>query len=475
MLSALEVSGDGLRDHPNVIQVADRGISRQQLRLCAGAVAKQVQGMEAVAVHATVSLETVVAITGALIAGTPVVPLSPAFTQATWDRILRETRAAAVLTTGRRFEPTDRPRLAVDLRRRSSASFPAVSPDAIALIGYTRGTTGPPKAVRLSAGAIAASIDAVADAWAWGPDDVVVHGLPMTRPCNLILGIIASLRIGSPLVYTGRPSPTTFAAAEGTLYLGDPPAWNSVTSTLEAARALRSARLLVSGESPLTAREFVRLAELTGHRPVEWYGMAEAMVVTTSRALGDRLPGYVGTPVGGVATRVVDGRGVPVPADGASVGELQVHGPTLFDGYLTDDREGGRHGGWFSTGDLATIGPGGRHRIVGRASVDLIKSGRHRVGATEVEQVLMEHPMVRDAAVTATPHPDLGQQVTAYVVADDGATAQDLIDFVARRLPAYKRPRTVHLTESLPQEVGGKRPDAGRERRDQLPNGSGAG
>src|SRR5699024_4224702 len=125
-----------------------------------------------------------------------------------------------------------------------------------------------------------------------------------------------------------------------------------------------------------------------------------------------------------------------------------LHRPDATAGATTTD-------GWFRTGDIATIDADGWHRIVGRASTDLIKSGGYRIGAGEVENALLAHPGVREAAVVGTPHPDLGEQVTAYVVAD-GVDAQQLIDFVAEGLSAHKRPRTVHLVDGLPRNAMGK-------------------
>jgi fatty acid CoA ligase FadD36 len=140
------------------------------------------------------------------------------------------------------------------------------------------------------------------------------------------------------------------------------------------------------------------------------------------------------------------------------VGELQVSGQTLFAGYLgrpeataaslTED-------GWFHTGDMAVIEPDGMHRIVGRASTDLIKSGGYRVGAGEVENALLDHPAVREAAVVGAAHADLGQQIVAYVVAD-GVSERELIDFVAGHLAIHKRPRVIRFIEALPRNAMGK-------------------
>src|SRR5262249_60017808 len=134
-----------------------------------------------------------------------------------------------------------------------------------------------------------------------------------------------------------------------------------------------------------------------------------------------RVPGAVGPPLSGVDTRLVDAdSGAPVAYDGESVGELQLRGPTLFSGYRNRPQATAAAytpDGWFRTGDVATVDGAGVHRIVGRASTDLIKCGGYRIGAGEVEDALLAHPAVREAAVVGRPHADLGEEVVAYVVA----------------------------------------------------------
>ncbi|WP_280471069.1 AMP-binding protein [Nocardia cyriacigeorgica] len=329
-------------------------------------------------------------------------------------------------------------------------------------IVFSSGTTGLPKGVMLSRGAIADGLDALAEAWSWTADDVLVHGLPLFHVHGLILGVLGALRVGSPLIHTGKPTPEAYAAAPGTLYFGVPTVWSRIAENPDAAKQLADARLLVSGSAPLPVPVFERLAELTGHAPVERYGMSETMITLSTRADGERRPGWVGLPVRGVETRLCDESGAPVPHDGESIGGLQVRGPMLFDGYLnlpeatsdcwTED-------GWFRTGDVAVIDQDGFHRIVGRESVDLIKSGGFRVGAGEVETTLLGHPAVAEAAVVGLPDPDLGQRIVAYVVPRAGMTApaeSDLIDHVARELSVHKRPREVRVVDTLPRNAMGK-------------------
>ncbi|MEU5879575.1 acyl-CoA synthetase [Spirillospora sp. NPDC047279] len=447
------------------VRVGDRAVTRDELFGWAAGVAAEIRGADAVAVHATASLETVAAVVGGLLAGVPVVPLPPDSGPAEREHILGDSGARMVLAARGAYEGEGPPIVPVDeigpADGQAGAQGGVPADGSIALILYTSGTTGAPKGVLVSRAAIAAGLDGLAEAWAWTPADTVVHGLPLFHVHGLVLGVLGALRVGSPLVHTGRPRAEAYAAARargGSLYFGVPTVWSRVCDDPSAARELAGARLLVSGSAPLPVPVFERLAALTGHRPVERYGMTETLITVSARAGGDRRPGYVGTPIAGVETRLAGEDGGPVPHDGETPGELHVRAPTVFSGYLNrPDATAEALGadGWFRTGDIATIGPDGWHRIVGRASTDLIKSGGYRIGAGEVENALLAHPAVREAAVIGTPHADLGEQVTAFVVAD-GVEGAQLIDFVAERLSAHKRPRLVHLVGSLPRNAMGK-------------------
>jgi fatty acid CoA ligase FadD36 len=186
--------------------------------------------------------------------------------------------------------------------------------------------------------------------------------------------------------------------------------------------------------------------------------MTETLITISARAGGRRRPGHVGVPLAGVRTRLLDERGDPVPPDGETVGELLVRGPVLFSGYLHRPQATAAAftpDGWFRTGDAATVDDTGVHRIAGRSAVDIIKTGGYRVGAGEVEDALLTHPGVREAAVVGAPHDDLGQVIEAYVVAD-GVSPPELIEFVAHQLSVHKRPRRVHVLDELPRNAMGK-------------------
>ncbi|WP_331762024.1 AMP-binding protein [Streptomyces sp. NBC_01546] len=435
MLTAL----DGVYgDRPDAVTVAGRSASYEDLLGAARAVAADVAGAPAFAVTATASLETVAAAVGGLLAGVPLVPLPPDAGPAEREHILRDSGAVVV---------------DVDFARRSSGwSGKAPAAEDPAMILYTSGTTGAPKGVVLSGAALAADLDALAEAWQWSAEDTLVHGLPLFHVHGLVLGVLGALRTGSRLVHTGRPTPEAYAAAGGSLYFGVPTVWSRIAGAPEAAAALSGARLLVSGSAALPAPVFRDLERLTGLRPVERYGMTETLITISGRAGGEVRPGTVGTPLRGIRTRIA-------AEPGAEIGELQLTGPTLFAGYLGRPEataDAYTEDGWFRTGDIAAVDEAdGVHRIVGRASIDLIKSGGYRIGAGEIENALLDHPKVTEAAVVGVPDADLGQRIVAFVVAE-GVTGAELTEFVAAHLSVHKRPREVRFVAAVPRNAMGK-------------------
>ena len=457
-------------DEPGTVRVADRELSRGELYEAGCAVAARIAGARAVAVYADASMHCLAAILGGLLAGVPVVPIPPDSGPAERAHLFADSGAALLLSGDVLVWPDcPVPVVPVDLSARSAGGLAEPPDDATALILYTSGTTGAPKGVPVTRRAVAEDLDALAAAWDWTAEDTLVHGLPLFHVHGLVLGALGPLRHGSRLVHTGRPTPAAYAlsaAADpamhrtaGTLYFGVPTVWSRVVDEPGAAAALSGARLLVSGSAALPVPVFHRLEAASGLRPVERYGMTETLITVSARAADpDRRPGAVGRPLDGVATRLVAEDGAPVPADGASIGELQVRAATVFTGYLNRPEANAdcfTADGWFRTGDLAVVDPDGVHRIVGRASTELIKSGGYRIGAGEVENALLAHPAVREAAVIGVPDDDLGQRIAAFVVAS-GVTEAELRDFVAANLSVHKRPRTVAFVEALPRNAMGK-------------------
>ncbi|MCI0386907.1 acyl-CoA synthetase [Streptomyces sp. CNQ085] len=461
------------------LRFGGRVIGYGRLAGAAHALALEIADAGRVAVWATSSPHTCVGVLAALLAGVPAVPVNPRVGEDELAHILTDSTPNRVLAaSGDELPPALEalPRTDVTLGPeadpRPDGTTSAPDENGPALIVYTSGTTGPPKGVVVPRRAIASTLDDLADVWRWTGDDVLVHALPLFHVHGLVLGVLGPLRRGGTLHHLGRFSPEAVAAAleeGGTMVFGVPTMYHRLAGALEAggeaggrlAAALGGARLLVSGSAALPPHDHERITAATGQRVVERYGMTETLMITSVRADGERRAGTVGVPLPSVDVRLVDDEGRRIEdGDGETVGEVQVRGPNLFTEYLhrPDATAQAFAGGWFRTGDMATRDADGFYRIVGRRATDLIKSGGYRIGAGEIENCLLGHPGVAEAAVVGEPDPDLGERIVAWVVPAGGPppTEQELVDHVARRLTPHKRPRAVRFTDGLPRNDMGK-------------------
>ncbi|MCX5233818.1 acyl-CoA synthetase [Streptomyces prunicolor] len=473
------------------LRFGDRSLTYGELAAASGALAERLREASGgiadgrVAVWATPTLETAVAVVAVLRAGVAAVPLNPKSGEKELGHILADSAPTLVLAApGDELPPPLRHLERVDVEVRGVGSDgPDVSPgdEDPALVVYTSGTTGPPKGAVIPRRAIAATLDALADAWQWTGDDVLVHGLPLFHVHGLVLGILGPLRRGGSVRHLGRFS-TEGVARElndgATMMFGVPTMYHRIAETLPddpgLAKSLGRARLLVSGSAALPVHDHERITSATGRRVIERYGMTETLMLCSSRwtppdprpsvrADGEPRAGTVGVPLPGVELRLVEEDGTPLSGyDGESVGEIQVRGPNLFTEYLNrPDATAAAFtaDGWFRTGDMAVRDPDGYVRIVGRKATDLIKSGGYKIGAGEIENALLEYPGVREAAVTGEPDPDLGERVVAWIVPTDPQSPPglaELADHVAARLAPHKRPRVVHHITALPRNDMGK-------------------
>jgi malonyl-CoA/methylmalonyl-CoA synthetase len=455
------------------LRFGEEALTHGELAGLAGQLAGALRGRGRVAVWATPTLSTCVAVVSALVAGVPVVPLNPKTGERELAHILADSAPDLLLAApGSDLPPgaAALPRLPVPQEPQDAPHSPLpAAPDSEtpAFVVYTSGTTGPPKGVLLPRRAVTSNLDALAEAWGWTGADVLVHGLPLFHVHGLILGVVGPLRRGGTLHHLGRFSSQAAAAAlagGGTMMFGVPTMYHRLALDCAAEPALAAAvgraRLLVSGSAALPATDHAKLVETTGQRVVERYGMTETLMNCSVRADGDRRPGAVGPPLPGVSLRLVDDAGTPIDAhDGETVGEIEVRGENLFLGYLNrpDATDAVMHDGWFRTGDMAVRDPDGYVRIVGRRATDLIKSGGYKIGAGEIENALLEHPAVAEVAVTGEPDEDLGERIVAWVVPSGTEPAPDeLADHVARLLAPHKRPRVVRFVASLPRNEMGK-------------------
>jgi malonyl-CoA/methylmalonyl-CoA synthetase len=458
-------------DREPAIRFPDASLSYGELRGSAGAAAALAAGRERVAVWATPSPETCVAVIGVLAAGGTVVPVNPKAGERELDHVLADSEPGLLLHAPDAELPERvrrLPRAPVDLRARAALDATDPGDEAPAIVVYTSGTTGPPKGAVLPRRAIASNVDALALAWEWTARDTVAHALPLFHVHGLVIATLGPIRLGGTSWNLGRFGGAAVMEAfdaGATMLFAVPTMYHRLAAEAEAdaavAGALGRARLLVSGSAALPAAEHARIERLTGQRIVERYGMSETLMNTSVRASGERRPGYVGLPLDGVEVRLVEDDGTPLTVrDDATIGEIEVRGPNLFLGYLNrpDATREAFRDGWFRTGDLATQAADGYIRVVGRRATDLIKSGGFKIGAGEIEGALLEHPAVAEAAVTGEPDPDLGECIVAWVVLAAGlhASERELADHVAGLLSPHKRPRVVRFVDGLPRNALGK-------------------
>jgi malonyl-CoA/methylmalonyl-CoA synthetase len=379
------------------------------------------------------------------------VPLSASQAPAEWEYIVRDVEPAFVVGP-------DEPGTLADISARHGSVFvrsrddpardrasdaaggaedvrlPAVESGSAALVLYTSGTTSRPKGVVLTHANLAAQMSALAGAWGWRPDDRVLHVLPLNHVHGIVNVLGCALWSGACcefLPFEANAVWERFAAGGPTLFMAVPTVYTKLLAAFEAAppatRVRWSAgagrlRLMVSGSAALPVTLLARWREATGHVLLERYGMTEIGMALSNPLDGPRRAGSVGTPLPGVEVRLVDEHGKAVPDGGA--GEIEVRGPAVFREYWRrpDATREAFRDGWFRTGDVARV-EDGAYRILGRSSVDIIKTGGYKVSALEVEEVLREHPGVADAAVVGVPDEEWGERVAAAIVPREGAAA----------------------------------------------------
>jgi malonyl-CoA/methylmalonyl-CoA synthetase len=413
-------------------------------------------------------------------AGGIAVPLAISHPAAELDYVIRDADAsiaiadpahASVLETlaraaGARFAVT------TDLLADSRAPMPLPSlcPDRRALIVYTSGTTGKPKGVVTTHGNLAAQIASLVDAWEWTRDDHTLLVLPLHHVHGIINVVGCALSSGATCEmhpsFDVEATWDRLASGEITVFTAVPTIYHRLIASWEAASAdvqrarsegCRRARLMMSGSAALPVQTLERWREISGHTLLERYGMTEIGMALSNPLHGERRPGTVGSPLPGVDVRLVNEAGQRI-ADGMP-GELEVRGSGVFLEYWRrpDETRRAFHEGWFRTGDVAVV-ENGAYRLLGRTSVDIIKTGGFKVSALEIEEVIRTHPAVADCAVLGVIDPEWGERVSVAVELRAHATLSlaDLQAWTKARLAPYKIPRELHCLRSLPRNAMGK-------------------
>ena len=341
--------------------------------------------------------------------------------------------------------------------------------DDTALVLYTSGTTGLPKGAAISHGALAVQTSVLREAWGFREDDVLLHALPMHHLHGIVVALLTALTTPAEVRFLPRfEAVRAFdEMAHATVFMGVPAMYQRLFEAFDAAgtetrtrwaEAASGLRLATSGSAALPATLAERWRSITGAIPLERYGMTEiGIALSNPLAPAGRRAGCVGQPLPSVETRIVDAAG-----NDTDTGELWVRGPSLFRGYLGPESATASAftDGWFRTGDVALRDADGVIKLLGRASVDILKTGGEKVSALEIEEVLREHPAVREVAVVGVPDARWGDRVVAVIVAVSGSEAEcaepAMRAWAKQRLAPFKVPREVKIVDALPRNAMGK-------------------
>ncbi|NBT12004.1 MAG: long-chain fatty acid--CoA ligase [Planctomycetia bacterium] len=423
-------------------------------------------------------------------AGGVVVPLSASATVSELERLLEDVSPIVIMVPGTpRAEVTEAARLcgvpllyldreAIATVPEDSPPFPRVDPSRRAMVLFTSGTTSRPKGVVFTHQSLTAQVESLVEAWCWTADDRIPLFLPLHHVHAIVNVMTCCLWAGGLLEAFERFDLTTITerviARRYTVFMAVPTIYHRLIEHIESlgdaakgclTAGFRDLRLMVSGSAALPASVHEHWAGLTGQSLLERYGMTETGMVLSNPYDGPRRPGAVGVPLPGVEVRLVDDAGAPVQGEGIA-GEIEVRGPTVFREYWNDHDASGAafHDGWFRTGDVAVM-ESGAYRILGRKSMDIIKSGGYKLSALEIEAALLEHPVIAECAVVGVPDEAWGEVVAAAVVPrvdataagdTDGLSLEVLRDWCRSRLSPYRIPRRLLVCDSLPRNPMGK-------------------
>lgn len=478
------MSGESLLEH--LLDVAGRYARRVALRDAQGSVTFEelvglVAGVTArlreaglsrsrIALLGEASKSYVAALFGVLGAGGVAVPLSRRYPAIELESLLRASRASALLCDEVTLAPlAGLPRLALA----SPASGRTVhfeAPARSAVLLFTSGTTGRPKGAPLGHAELGQLSRLLGRTWALGPDDTLVHALPLHHLHGLGIALFSTLLAGGTVDLRHSFDPTEIwpAFERASLFMAVPTMHKRLIDAFDAAAPevqaawrghIRGLRLVTSGSAALPVQVGERLRDLHGRYPLERFGMTEIGVGMSNPLEGERRPGSCGPPLEGMQVRIVDEGGCDVGAEQA--GEIWIRGPTVFEGYdaAPEATREAFEGAWFKTGDIGEWLEEKYVRILGRASVDIIKSGGYKLSALEIEAALRDHPSVGDAAVVGLPDEDWGEAAVAAVLARSGRPEPDpeaLRAWLKQRIAPYKVPRVVCVLGELPRNALGK-------------------
>ncbi|MGB1089041.1 MAG: AMP-binding protein, partial [Alphaproteobacteria bacterium] len=336
----------------------------------------------------------------------------------------------------------------------------ACSPDDLAAILYTSGTTGRPKGAMLTHGNLGSNASILVALWGFSADDVLLHALPIFHVHGLFVALHCAMMVGAQMLFHEAFEAKTVRRdlSRTTVLMGVPTFYTRLMALPDFGPGDCAAmRLFISGSAPMTAEVHAAFEQASGHKVLERYGMTETGMITSNPLVGERIAGTVGFALPGTEIRVADESGVPLPT--GHTGIVEVKGPNVFPGYwqLPDKTaQEFRADGFFITGDMGVQDAEGRLTLVGRAK-DLIISGGYNIYPTEIESVLDALPEVKESAVIGAPHADLGEGVVAVLVATSSPlTDKEILSALETELARFKLPRRLFWVDDLPRNAMGK-------------------
>lgn len=410
-------------------------------------------------------------------AGGIAVPLSTSYPPASLQYVIDDT-AAEIVVASTQYASVLRPIVEsrairfIELGQTApslSGNLPDVDPARGAMILYTSGTTNLPKGVVSTHANLDAQMSTLITAWEWRPTDHILCVLPLHHVHGIVNVVGCALWAGACCEFLPEFSAAAvFAAfqrgainlfmAVPTIYFKLIAHWESLPENEQQSltATMQAFRLMVSGSAALPVTVMEKWERVSGHVLLERYGMTEIGMAISNPYRGKRVPGHIGQPLPGVGVRLVDEQNNPI-ADGLP-GEIQVKGTTVFREYwqrsqATEDAF--TADGWFHTGDVAVLDDGS-YKILGRSSIDIIKSGGYKLSALEIEEVLRTHPAIGDCGVIGLPDEEWGEIVGAVLVIKESIDVAELNQWMRVQMPAYKVPRHYRVVAELPRNAMGK-------------------
>lgn len=350
------------------------------------------------------------------------------------------------------------------------AQLPDIELNRRAMIIYTSGTTGKPKGVVTRHSALETQIRMLVEAWKWEKEDHILNILPLHHVHGVVNMLSCALWSGACCeflpAFDAEKVYERFEKGEINLFMAVPTIYYKLIAHFEGmppnrqqkvSHKLGDFRLMVSGSAALPVSTLERWKEISGHTLLERYGMTEMGMAISNPYEGERRPGCIGQPLPGVSIRLVNDEGKVVPL--GESGEIQVKGANVFQEYWRKPeatQKAFTKEAWFQTGDIAVIEKG-YYRILGRNSVDIIKSGGYKISALEIEEILRKYPGITDCAVVGVPDEEWGERVVAGLVIDNSEIdKENLTSWLKEQLPGYKIPRSYRVLKDLPRNTMGK-------------------